>query len=501
MNPIGAFTSFAREAAANAERCARNAKQHADAAIGDLAQHPPSPPEVPPEARATVDRAVSEVSAEAGPAAGKLAGVLRSITKLTGLDKLVKNLTPEDRTREVSGKETAGSLGADIAKSLPDSASTVPSPRYGEMGNTLGERRWFESSVSHYAATVGHAEVALSSEAAVRARLFESHVGPDSPPSEKVALIGAEQEARVTFGKLDVEQHSIEQLPYELNQGDPSRVDGKLEVDALTVVEELRGHAGASLENLGVEARVEAFGGVRALDVNGTLDLQHLTHRFQPTHDAGKRNDPNDPAVYEASSLDHWKATVAGRTEVGVFGAAEAEAGLLSPKVLAHGEVGAGARAKYGVDVFTPSAPVLGALGLRPEGHDPKLGAVAGVAVTGFAGATAEATARLGHDGWRPAVELGAEAFAGAKVAIEGRVGAVLDDREVANVHGQAEAWAGAGAGAKLNVGFDEDGKVKAEASGGAAVAYGAGYSVGVTVDVIGIAGAAANAAADAIDP
>lgn len=74
-------------------------------------------------------------------------------------------------------------------------------------------------------------------------------------------------------------------------------------------------------------------------------------------------------------------------------------------------------------------------------------------------------------------VKAGVEAFAGAKVSVEGRVG-----NDYAGVGGKAEGWAGVGVKAKADVGI-EGGKFKAKVELGAALGIGGSLSFSVDVN------------------
>jgi hypothetical protein len=74
-------------------------------------------------------------------------------------------------------------------------------------------------------------------------------------------------------------------------------------------------------------------------------------------------------------------------------------------------------------------------------------------------------------------VKAGVEAFAGAKVSVEGRVG-----NDYAGVGGKAEGWAGVGAKANADVGI-EGGKFKARVELGAALGIGGSLSFSVDVN------------------
>jgi hypothetical protein len=108
-----------------------------------------------------------------------------------------------------------------------------------------------------------------------------------------------------------------------------------------------------------------------------------------------------------------------------------------------------------------------------------------GLEATGKAEATAGVTAsasgsvRVDLFSKKPTVKVkaGVDAFAGAKVSVEGRVG-----NDYAGVGAKAEGWAGIGAKAKADVGI-EGGKFKAKVEVGAALGIGGSLSFSVDVN------------------
>ncbi|MBI2567981.1 MAG: hypothetical protein HYV63_13200 [Candidatus Schekmanbacteria bacterium] len=128
-------------------------------------------------------------------------------------------------------------------------------------------------------------------------------------------------------------------------------------------------------------------------------------------------------------------------------------------------------------------------------GHE--VGAQVDGRVYGMAGAVgrAEAGISLKDD---PHITLGAEAFAGARAGVEGSAGLNVDGKELASVHGKAEAWAGVGARANLDVGF-EDGKFRFGIGLGAALGVGFNLDWGFEIDFGAIADTVGDIAKDVV--
>lgn len=87
--------------------------------------------------------------------------------------------------------------------------------------------------------------------------------------------------------------------------------------------------------------------------------------------------------------------------------------------------------------------------------------------------ANAEADASITSEG----VDVGAEAFIGARATVEGEI-----DVAGVGLAAEAEAWAGAGAAADANIGY-EDGKIKVGAELGLAWGIGAKYGFDLEID------------------
>ncbi|MCA9548819.1 MAG: hypothetical protein KC933_02215, partial [Myxococcales bacterium] len=139
---------------------------------------------------------------------------------------------------------------------------------------------------------------------------------------------------------------------------------------------------------------------------------------------------------------------------------------------------GGGTMKKTGADVSAHARSI----GTRVGGQDVDVRVtVKGRAeVSATAQGEAKADLRFAEGGPKLGVDLGGEAFAGAKA--EGQVQVGLG--EIASVTAHGGAWAGAGAEGRARVHFDK-GKLKLGVSGGAAAEAGAGGGVEVEVDVV----------------
>jgi hypothetical protein len=154
----------------------------------------------------------------------------------------------------------------------------------------------------------------------------------------------------------------------------------------------------------------------------------------------------------------------------------------------ASGHAGVGARAQVEVDAdFRTAGTTIGGERVDLNGN---VHAVAEVSARAEVNADVAATIRPP----RALVEIGGEAFAGARAGVEGEVGI----GDFMTLSGHAEAWAGAGAEFGVVAGYD-DGKLRFGFNMGAALEVGAGAGFGIEIDVMAIANAATGGLAEAL--